>query len=61
MIQIQQLSKKFNQQEVLKDVDLEILPGQVYALLGKNGAGKTTIIRSILDLIRIDNGTITLF
>jgi ABC-2 type transport system ATP-binding protein len=61
MIQIQQLSKKYNQQEVLKDIDLEILPGHVYALLGKNGAGKTTIIRSILDLIRIDNGAITLF
>jgi len=44
-IQTQRLTKRFDRQTVLRDVDLEIESGAVYGLIGPNGAGKTTLIR----------------
>jgi ABC-2 type transport system ATP-binding protein len=44
-IQTQRLTKRFDRQTVLRDIDLEIEPGAVYGLIGPNGAGKTTLIR----------------
>jgi ABC-2 type transport system ATP-binding protein len=44
-IQTQQLTKRFDRQTVLRDIDLEIATGAVYGLIGPNGAGKTTLIR----------------
>lgn len=58
MISISQLSKRYGTQLVLDEVSLEIAPGDAVALWGHNGAGKTTIVRSILGLIHYD-GTIT--
>ncbi len=45
----------------IDDVDLEVVPGEVFAFLGPNGAGKTTAIRLLLDLIRPDAGRIRVF
>jgi ABC-type multidrug transport system ATPase subunit len=42
MIRFQQVAKRFNKTEVLKGIDLEIQPGNRVALVGSNGAGKTT-------------------
>lgn len=58
MISISQLSKRYGTQLVLDDVSIEVAPGDAVALWGHNGAGKTTIVRSILGLIHYD-GTIT--
>ena len=44
-VQTQRLTKRFDRQTVLRDVDLEIEAGAVYGLIGPNGAGKTTLIR----------------
>jgi ABC-2 type transport system ATP-binding protein len=44
-VQTQRLTKRFDRQTVLRDIDLEIEPGAVYGLIGPNGAGKTTLIR----------------
>jgi len=44
-IQTQQLTKRFDRQTVLREIDLEIETGAVYGLIGPNGAGKTTLIR----------------
>ncbi len=41
-------------------LSLRINPGEVYGLLGANGAGKSTVIRTIMDFIRPDNGKITI-
>jgi ABC-2 type transport system ATP-binding protein len=55
------ISKRFGQTQAVKDVSLEIRPGEIFGLLGPNGAGKTTIIRMILDIIRPDTGTVQVF
>lgn len=58
MINIQQLSKKYEKQQVLENVELDFIAGQSVALIGPNGSGKTTLIKSILGLVIPDSGTI---
>jgi len=58
MIQLKKISKSYNKQLVINEIDLLVEKGQIYSLLGKNGAGKTTIINLILDLIKPDSGEI---
>ena len=48
MIQLKQVSKNFQRQQVLDQLDLQVIPGDRIALIGQNGAGKTTLIRSLL-------------
>lgn len=50
--------KAFRGRSVLRDIDLEIQPGRVTAILGPNGSGKTTMIKMLLGLVRPDAGTI---
>jgi branched-chain amino acid transport system ATP-binding protein len=45
---------------VLRDVSLEVEPGEVLGLLGRNGAGKTTTLRTIMGLVRARSGSISL-
>ncbi|MCK5388324.1 MAG: ABC transporter ATP-binding protein, partial [Candidatus Izimaplasma sp.] len=52
------LTKSYNNQIVLKDLNLTIKKGEVYGFIGKNGAGKTTTINLILSLITKDSGDI---
>lgn len=56
-IKIQQLHKSFGTNVVLENVSLEIPCGQTLALLGRNGAGKTTMIRMLLGLLKPDGGS----
>lgn len=58
MIKVNQLKKSFGKNEVLKGVDLEIDGSGVFAVLGPNGSGKTTIIKSILGMVLPDSGQI---
>ncbi len=60
-IQIDGLSKAFGKRKVLQDLNLTIEKGQCYCLLGKNGVGKSTFLNCILDLIKPDSGTVSLF
>ncbi len=46
--------------DVLTDLSLEVRRGETYALLGANGAGKTTAMKILLDLIRADDGVVTI-
>lgn len=48
MLEIQKLEKSFGQKQVLFGVDFRAESGQILGLIGKNGAGKTTIFHSIL-------------
>jgi len=53
------LKKRFGKRVVLAGVDLEVAPGQVTALLGENGQGKTTLMKLALGVLAPDGGTIT--
>jgi len=56
-IRVQGLEKSFKQLHVLRGVDFEVAPGSIFALLGSNGAGKTTIVRILSTLLKLDSGT----
>jgi ABC-2 type transport system ATP-binding protein len=58
-IEVKGLRKSFKNTEVLKGVDLEVKRGEIFALLGSNGAGKTTIVRILTTLLKQDGGTAT--
>ena len=58
MIDIQNLSKRYGKQTVLKDINLSFQSGQSIALIGPNGSGKTTLIKIILGLVIPDGGNI---
>jgi ABC-2 type transport system ATP-binding protein len=56
-IQVKGLQKSYKELHVLKGVDFEVERGSIFALLGSNGAGKTTIIRILTSLLKQDSGT----
>lgn len=58
-IEVKGLRKSFKHTEVLKGVDFEVKRGEIFALLGSNGAGKTTIVRILTTLLEQDGGTAT--
>ena len=60
MIRISNLSKSFSGQMVLNNLSLEIQKGEVVALIGSSGAGKSTFLRSLNYLEQPDSGTITI-
>ena len=56
MIQAKQLSKNYNGKEAVKNLNLNIQPGDIFCLLGANGAGKTTTINLFLNFIQASSG-----
>jgi ABC-2 type transport system ATP-binding protein len=56
-IQVSALQKSYKEVRVLNGVDLEVKKGSIFALLGSNGAGKTTIVRILTTLLKQDGGT----
>jgi ABC-2 type transport system ATP-binding protein len=56
-IEIAGLTKSYDGHEVLRGVDLSVPAGSIFALLGSNGAGKTTVVRILSTLLRADGGT----
>jgi len=58
-IQVKGLKKSYKQLDVLKGVDFEVEKGNIFALLGSNGAGKTTIVKILTTLLKQDNGSVT--
>jgi ABC-2 type transport system ATP-binding protein len=57
VIRVQGLKKSFKGVDVLRGVDFEVASGSIFALLGSNGAGKTTVIRILSTLLKADSGT----
>ena len=57
MIETRGLRKSFGKQVVLDGVNLDVAEGTIFALLGSNGAGKTTIVRILTTLLKPDDGT----
>jgi len=60
-IQLEHLGKRYGRVTALRDLSLEIAPGEVFGFLGLNGAGKTTTIRILLDLVRPTAGRAAVF
>ena len=60
IVSISNLSKIYaSGHHALKDVNLDIAPGEILALLGPNGAGKTTLISIICGIVNASEGTVT--
>ena len=57
-LEVRQLNKSFGEVEAVRDVSFAIPEGAVFGLLGRNGAGKTTVIRLIMRLYLPDSGEI---
>ena len=57
IIEVDKVSKQYNQCEILKDVSFKIKTGSINGLLGPNGAGKTTIIRLLNGVIEANTGS----
>jgi ABC-2 type transport system ATP-binding protein len=58
-IHVHGLEKSYNELHVLRGVDFDVARGSIFALLGSNGAGKTTVVRILATLLRSDGGTAT--
>jgi ABC-2 type transport system ATP-binding protein len=58
MIELQQVDKHFDRQLALCSLDLNVGQGEVYALLGANGAGKSTTLNLLLGFLRADRGSV---
>ncbi len=61
VIRCQQVTKSYGRQKVLDAIDIEVPEGMFFGLVGMNGSGKSTMIKSMLDLTAIDKGSIHLF
>jgi ABC-2 type transport system ATP-binding protein len=57
-IEVQGLRKSFKELEVLRGVNLDVARGSIFALLGSNGAGKTTVVKILSTLLKVDAGTV---
>src|SRR2546421_3748854 len=56
-IHVQGLEKSYKELRVLRGVDFDVARGSIFALLGSNGAGKTTVVRILSTLLKADAGT----
>jgi ABC-2 type transport system ATP-binding protein len=56
-VRVKGLEKSYEQLHVLRGVDFDVARGSIFALLGSNGAGKTTVVRILSTLLKADAGT----
>ena len=59
MLQVQNLHQYYGGSHILRNVAVQAAPGEVTVLLGRNGVGKTTLLKSLMGLVPIKSGTIT--
>lgn len=58
ILQVKNISKSFDEKVIIDNVSFNVPKGKIVGLLGKNGSGKTTILKMINDLLTIDSGEI---
>ena len=58
LLQIRNVSKRFGKKQVLKDLSFSVPEHSIFGFIGKNGSGKTTTMKMILGLLKIDDGEI---
>ncbi|RAP73304.1 urea ABC transporter ATP-binding subunit UrtE [Paenibacillus montanisoli] len=59
MLAVQQLEAGYGESVILRQVTLQVRPGQVVCLLGRNGVGKTTLMKSIMGVLKAHKGTVS--
>jgi urea transport system ATP-binding protein len=59
MLSVQQLNAGYGESIILRGVSLAVKPGQVVCLLGRNGVGKTTVMKSIMGVLKARKGTVS--
>ena len=60
MLEIKNLTKNYGDKKAVDNLSLEINGGEIYGVIGPNGAGKTTTIKSLVGILKFDEGEITL-
>ena len=58
ILEVKKINKSFDNKEIIKNVSFSIVPGKIVGLLGKNGSGKSTILKMLNDLLTVDSGEI---
>ena len=58
MLKISGLNQFYGESHILRDVELEIADGSCTCLMGRNGVGKTTLLKSVMGLLRVRSGQI---
>ena len=58
MLNIEHLTKTYGEKKAVDDLNLHILPGEIYGFIGHNGAGKTTTLKSVAGILQFDAGEI---
>ena len=58
ILQMKNICKKYDQLNVIDDLNMNILPSSITGLLGPNGSGKTTLFNILLGIVRADSGNI---
>ncbi len=61
IVEIKEVFKTINKEEILSGINLQIAEGEIYGFLGPNGAGKTTLMKCMLSLSTITSGSIEIF
>lgn len=60
ILHIEGLDKKIGSKQILKQISMDVMEGEIIGLLGPNGSGKTTLIRIIVGLLKQNNGSVTI-
>src|SRR5262245_35760690 len=61
VVRLQNVSRTFGAKHALADVSLEVPEGVVCGLVGRNGAGETTLVRDVMGLLRAAEGSVSVF
>ncbi|MGL6134986.1 MAG: ATP-binding cassette domain-containing protein, partial [Prochlorococcaceae cyanobacterium] len=60
LLEIQEVNTYYGESHILRDVDLTVNAGEMVCLIGRNGVGKTTLLKSLIGLLRPRSGTVLL-
>ena len=57
-VKIEGVSIRFGKQSVVKDINIEVKPGEIFAIMGASGAGKSVLLRAVIGLIKPSEGRV---
>ena len=61
MLNIKELRSSYGESEVLHGLDLDVAPGEIVAIMGRNGMGKTTLMKSLMGLVPPRHGSVSIY